>query len=227
MKYKTFFFIIFAFNCSYGQSVTVLKQTQRIKNEKEHGYSTMLGASKGEVEAALQRYLKSFGKAKQQEGVWIVPETTLNGKTYSKQLHALAKGGGEKTTAWIGVNFTEWAEDSLVIASQLEGLVKTFGVNFYRDKIQAQIDEAQRALEALERQQQRNLTENKNVTQRIENNKKEHLQLTKAIQSNRQDSVNLQLRFEQNLNGKDSLFYVLEKVKKALEFQKERQRKVN
>jgi hypothetical protein len=221
-----FLFLLFS-SSLFSQSVLVTKQKERVKGENAFGYATTLDAPREEVNTSLQRYLKTFGKPKLQQEIWVVAETSLNGEIVAKPLYSIAKAAGVKTSVWMGVSLKEWGPDSLKITTSLEGFVKTFGVNFYRDKIQAQIDEAQRAVDAVLKQQQRTATENKNLLQRTENNKNERMQLTRALQNNRQDSVNLKIRFEQNLQSKDSLQLVLEKVKSALEFQKERQRKVN
>lgn len=210
-----------------AQTVTVTKSQQRVKGENAFGYSTSLDAVKGEVNASLLKYMRTFGKPKQQDDLIVVPETTLNGQTFAKPLYAIVTGAGAAAKAWIGVSLKDWSADSANVPTQLEGFVKTFGVNFYRDKIQAQIDEAQQAVEAVDKQQQRNLNENKTLQQKIANNKNEYEQLKKALQNNRADSVSLFLKLDENQKSKDSLQMVSEKVKKALEFQKERQRKVN
>ncbi len=230
MKYRFLFFIVsFSFLSFHAlsQSVIVTKQRERVKGENAFGYATTLDAPKDELNASLQRYLKTFGKPKSLDEMWVVGETSLNGEVIAKPLYSSVKVAGTKSSVWMGVSLKEWGPDSLKIITSLEGFVKAFGVNFYRDKIQGQIDEAQRAVEAVIKQQQRTATENKNLLQRTENNKNERMQLRKALENNQQDSINLKLRFEQNLLGKDSLQFVLEKVKSALEFQRERQRKVN
>lgn len=226
---KKFFTIclFFASSITWAQTVVVTKTDQRIKGEKGLGYATTLEATKAEVNASLLKYMKTFGKAKQQDDLIVVAETTLNGQTYNKPMYALVSGAGSSAKAWIGVSMKEWSPDSANLTTQLEGLVKLFGVNFYRDKIQGQIEEAQQAFDAVEKQQVRASNENKNLLQKIENNQNEHAQLLKALQNNRADSIALYLKLEENKKSKDSLFLVSEKVKKALEFQKERQRKVN
>jgi hypothetical protein len=226
---KKFLFISLFLTSSLlcAQTVRVTKSEQRVKGENAFGYSTSLESAKGEVNASLLKYMRTFGKPKQQDDLIVVPETTLNGQTYAKPLYAAVSGSGAAAKAWIGVSLKDWSTDSANVTTQLEGLVKTFGVNFYRDKIQAQIDEAQQAVEAVDKQQQRNLNEDKNLRQKIDNNKNEYEQLKKALENNRADSVNLFLRLDENMKSKDSLQLVSEKVKKALEFQKERQRKVN
>jgi hypothetical protein len=209
----------------YSQTIVVKQEVQRIKGENVAGYSTTLEAGKSEVMTALNRYLKTFGKVKNQDAVLTVAEPLVNGQLQKNPLVGIVTGNEQKATAWMGHAASN--DSAAVDGSMVEGLVKTFGLNFYRDKIQGQIDEAQRAVEAVEKQQQRTLSENKTLTQRVTNNTSEYKQLVKAIQSNRADSVNLQLRLAQNKKAQDSLVVVLEKVKKAVEIQKERQRKVN
>lgn len=219
--------LFFASFMGWAQTVVVVKADQRVKGEKAFGYATNLEATKAEVNASLLKYMKTFGKAKQQDDLLVITETTLNGQPYAKPLYAMVSGTGSAAKAWMGVNLKEWSADSANITTQLEGMVKTFGVNFYRDKIQGQIDEAQQALDAVEKQQQRTNNENKSLLQKIENNRNEHAQLLKALQSNRADSVTLFFKLEENKKSKDSLVMVSEKVRKVLEFQKEKQRKVN
>lgn len=225
-KFVTLLFLLSAVN-SMAQTVVVKKEEQRVKGAAAYGFSTTLESSQEEVNAAMMRYMKTFGKPKQPDAVIINAETLLNGEAYAKPLYALVKGSSTRATAWMGINLSEWGADSTAIITKLENFVKSFGVNFYRDKIQAQVDEAQRAVEAVEKQQQRTQNENKNLQQKVVNNTNEYIQLTKALKNNRTDSVTLQLRLIANRKNQDSLVVVLDQVKKAVELQKDRQRKVN
>lgn len=225
---KVLLLLLFAPFITYGQTVTVSSQSHKVKGEPAFGYVTSLDAPKDEVQSSLQKYLKTFGRVKNQDDVLVVNEPTINGQLYKTPIVAYAKGGTAQATAWIGLQATSKNKDSVEQAAKpLEFLVKTFAVNFYRDKIQAQIDEAQRAVEAVEKQQQRTLSEQKTLNQKVVNNTNEFVQLTKALQSNRADSVLLQQKLVFNKKAQDSLVLVLDKVKKAVEFQKEKQRKVN
>lgn len=212
---------------SLGQTVIVKKEKQKIKNDNIYSFATTLDANTEEVNGALLKFLKGYGKPKQQEEAIVLAECIVSGQAYAKPLYGGTRQAGTVTHAWIGVNLKEWAADSAMVVSRLEMMVKEFGVNFYRDKIQAQIDEAQRAVDIVSKQQQRTLNEQQSIQQKIENNKKEYQQLLKDIRKNRADSVALVVRMNQNKAGTDSLRVVSEKVKQALVFQKERQGKVN
>lgn len=212
---------------SMGQTVVVQKENQKLNNDNIYSFATTLDASAADVNSALLKYLKAYGKPKQQETSIVLAECVLNGQAYTKALYANTKPSGASTKAWIGVSLKDWSADSAMVIGRLEMMVKEFGVNFYRDKIQLQIDEAQRAVDIVGKQQQRTLNEQQNIQQKIENNKKEYQQLIKAIQKNRSDSVALVLRLDKNKASTDSLRIVSDKVKQALVFQKERQGKVN
>lgn len=212
---------------SFGQTVVVKREKQKIKNDNIYSFSTTLDANAEDVNSALLKFLKNYGKPKQQEEAIVLAECIINGQAFTKALYGGTRQANAVTYAWIGVNLKDWAADSAMVVSRLEAMVKEFGVNFYRDKIQVQIDEAQRAVDIVSKQQQRTLNEQQSIQQKIENNKKEYQQLLKAIQKNRSDSVALVLRLDKNKASTDSLRVVSDKVKQALVFQKERQGKVN
>jgi hypothetical protein len=226
---KKFVLIPFLLVCvmSFGQTVVVKQEKQKIKNDNIYSFSTTLDANAEDVNSALLKFLKNYGKPKQQEDAIVLAECIINGQAFTKALYGGTRQANAATHAWIGVNLKDWATDSAMVVTRLEAMVKEFGVNFYRDKIQVQIDEAQRAVDIVSRQQQRTLNEQQSIQQKIENNKKEYQQLLKAIQKNRSDSVALVLRLDKNKASTDSLRVVSDKVKQALVFQKERQGKVN
>lgn len=213
--------------CAAAQTVEVVSQNKPLAGKKLTGFVTTLEAAKDEVTPAVMRYLKVYGKPKQQETHIQLLETTLNGQVFANPLYALVAPTTTGSTLWLGISKTEWGADSSKILPQLEQIAKSMGVAFYRDKIQAQIDEAQQAVQAVERQQQRTANEEQNILQRTENNKREYRNLKTAIQRNRADSVTLYLKRQQNMRSSDSLRMVSDKVRKALFFQQERQRKVN
>ena len=122
----------------------------------------------------------------------------------------------------------EWTvNDISLVEKQLEKLVYQFGIRFYRDKIQAQIDEGQQALEAVVRQQQRLTNQNKDLNIRLGNNGQEKIQLEKAIEANKLENLVLLQKIENNKKSQDSVAQAGEKIKKVIELHKDRQRKVN
>lgn len=211
-----------------AQSVKVTKETARIKGKNADGFEVELEGTVDEVNTALTRYLKTFAKLKLGANPMATSEAVIGGSVYKSPLYATIKEKGERTAAWIGIHSDEWAaEEAEKISKELERITYDFGIQFYRDKIQVQIDESTRALQAVERQQQRLATENKNLNIRLENNQKEKIQLEKSLDVNKLEYLKLMTQLEQNKKSQDSLAIALEQVKKVVEMHKEKQKKVN
>jgi hypothetical protein len=114
-----------------------------------------------------------------------------------------------------------------MVYKELETLAYRFGVKFYRDKIQVQIDEAQRASDAVDKQKQRLLSQNKDLVVKLSNNEQEKIRLEKAIEVNKLEHEVLLVKIQDNKLAQDSVAQAGVQIKKAGELHRERQRKVN
>lgn len=228
-KRSVFFFFIISISLSVaGQTVKVKKETARIKNDYADGFEVELQATAEEVEASLAKWMKSFGKAKSHGNFIAVSEPTIQEKKYTAPVYALNKQVGNIVSAWIGIESSDWSKNEAEeVSKELEKLIYDFGVNFYREKIQKQIDESVRASQAVERQQQRLQNQNRDLNNRIENNKREKIALEKSLENNRIELETLTKRLEKNKKDQDSVAVAGEQIKKVIEMHKEKQRKVN
>lgn len=210
-----------------AQTVKVKKEKSTVKGESMQGYSVELPGTGAEVTASFGKFLKTVGKTKQGE-FFTVSEPNINGLSYDQPLYATANENGKSATAWLGVNASPMEkQDAEKLDRELEKLMKEFGVKFYRDKIQVQIDESMRATQAVEKQKQRLLNENKSLGSKLESNKRQKIQLEKSIVDNKAEHENLLKRIEQNKKAQDSVAVAAEQIKKVVELHKEKQRKVN
>lgn len=210
-----------------AQTVKVKKEKSTVKGESMEGYSVELQGTGADVSASFGKYLKTIGKTRQGE-FFTVTEPNINGLTYTQPIYGTANENGKSATAWLGFNSAGMEkEDAAKLDKELEKLMKEFGVRFYRDKIQLQIDESMRATQAVEKQKQRLLNENKNLSAKLEDNKREKIQLEKSIVENKTEHETLLRRIEQNKKAQDSVAIAAEQIKKVVELHKEKQRKVN
>lgn len=213
---------------SIAQTVKVKKETARIKSDYADGFEVELEATAEEVDAALLKFMKTLGKAKSNDNHIVVSEPTIDGVKYTSALYAVNKQVGNLISAWIGIRSDEWGKKDVErVNHYLEGAIREFGINFYRDRIQKQIDESTRAAQAVERQEQRLQNENRNLNTRIESNKREKIQLEKSLENNRVELETLTQKLEKNKKDQDSVAVAGEQIKKVIEMHKERQRNVN
>jgi len=213
----------------FAQTVTVSKQQDKVKGENTDGYGTELEGTRDEIASAWAKFLKETGKGKNTGDLITINEPALGATVYPKGiLYATSSGGQEKGKVWIGLKEAEWTvNDISVVNNELEKLVYRFGVKFYRDKIQLQIDEAQRASDAVDKQKQRLLTQSKNLVVNLSNNEQEKIRLEKATEANKLEKEVLLVKIEDNKKAQDSVTQAGIQIKKVVEMHKERQRKVN
>jgi hypothetical protein len=226
-KFSFLMILLFAAGLVIGQTVKMKKDKSHVKGEHLEGFAVDLDAPLAEVNAYYLKFLKTMGKVKQSDGI-TVSEPNLNGLAYAQPLFASIKDNGTTSTAWIGINTKTWEKaDAEKVNKELEKIMYDFGVKFYRDRIQVQVDESLRAVQAVEKQQQRLVNENKNLNAKLEDNKREKLQLEKSLEDNKREKENLLLKIEQNKKAQDSVAVAGGQVKKVVEIHRDKQRKIN
>ncbi|MBX2965108.1 MAG: hypothetical protein KF845_03110 [Cyclobacteriaceae bacterium] len=227
-KFIILLFVSIGF-CAVGQSVKVSKESTRVKGENVEGVAVELEGTQDEVSNAFSKYLRSFAKMKFGANPITLTETIISGISYKSPIYATTKEREKTTVAWIGLKPTEWvnADEAEKVEKEFERIMYDFGIKFYRDRIQTQVDESMKALQAVERQQQRFATESRNLAIRLENNEKEKVQLEKSLEVNKLENLNLHTRIELNKKNQDSVAVAVEQIRKVVELHKEKQRQVN
>ena len=215
----------------YGQSISVNKQKEEVKNESIDVYAITLEGKKEDIAASWNKYLKEIGKMKLMvTNPMSISEPIMNGKTYTgKVFYAdLKKNNETSSTAWAGIKPSEWDEADVEDVNRgLEKLVYQFGVVYQRQRVQVQIDESQEALDAVEKQKQRMLNQNKDLTLKLSNNEQEKVQLEKALETNKLENAALKIKLDNNVKAQDSLANVSVQIKKVMDSHKEKQKKIN
>ncbi len=228
-KFTSLLICLFISAATFAQTVTVKSKSEKISGASADGYATELEGKKEEVASAWNKFLKEIGKVKNPGGTITITEPAVGLTVYPKGiLYATVEGSEEKTTVWLGLNKEEWVvNDVTIVTAELEKLVYRFGVKFYRDQIQKQIDEAQQASDAVDKKKQRLLNQNKDLVNKLSNNEQQKIQLEKSLETNKLDHFVLLQKIENNKKSQDSVANAGVQIKKVLESHKERQRKVN
>ena len=229
MFIKKFWLLLIMFvlaSSAYSQTVKVKKDNARVKGQNADGYEVELDGAVVDVEASLVKFLKPIGKGKQNDGVVSIAQPVIRGKNYTSPIYATVKDKGKMSSAWIGIKASEWTSPDDV-KKDLEQLVHDFGVSFHREKIQLQVDESNRALQAVQKQQTRLVNQNKDLNAKLESNKKEKIKLEKALADNKLELETLTKNLAKNKKDQDSVAIAGEQIKKVIEMHKARQKKVN
>ena len=227
-KFFLLLLCIFLSPVAHSQTVTVNKQNEKIKSESIEVFAISLDGKKEDIQAAWIKLLKGMGKLKQGDPM-VVTEPTINGTAFSGgTVYAGRKEGDKSSEIWIGINPSEWDNKDVTYANrELQKMLNQFGVKFYRDQVQTQINETQEALVAVEKQQQRLLNQAKDLDIKFGNSEQEKLQLEKTLETNKLENAALKIKLENNKKAQDSLIRVSDQIKKVMTTYKEKQGKIN
>ena len=221
--------VVFLASTAFGQKVTVSKKSERVKGESAEGYGASLEGKKEDVASAWSKYLKDLGKVKGGGDYQFIEGPAMGGTVYTTGiLYARSGGNAEAGTVWMGLRADEWTvNDIKLVEDAMEKLVYQFGIKFYKDKIQAQINEAQEALNIVVRQQQRLVTENKSLTTKLTGNEQQKIQLEKSLEANALEHLVLLQKIVNNKKAQDSVGAATIPIKRVVEIHQELLRKVN
>jgi hypothetical protein len=230
MKRALFFVSVFIITSNvFAQKVTVTPRDSKVNNENAGGYSSDLDGSAENIRIALGKFMKESGKTKSNGDMITIAEPVINGTVHAKGfLYATVNGSEVKTRVWIGIVKNQWnAEEAETILKDIEQMVYRFGIKFYKDKIQSDIDQAQQASDAVTRQTQRTQNEGKQLQNKLTANDAEKIRLEKALEANKLEDLVLKQKIVNNKKSLDSLANAAEKIRTVIEAHKERQGKVN
>lgn len=214
---------------SHAQTINVVKKNHKIKSANAAGHAVELTGAINDAETILPKFLKNYGRARSNVGFTSVANPFLNGITYEgKVIYATVEGNESRCEVWIGLDTAEWrGEDVPRILDRINKVVYQFGVRFYHDLVQKEIDESQQAFDATEKQKSRLINQNKDLNIRLSNNEQEKIHLEKALEANALEKVVLLQKIENNKKAQDSVANAGVQIKKVLDAKIEKQKKIN
>lgn len=216
-------------SAGFAQTIKVAKKQTRIKDTDAVGFASDVLGKTGDIENSLGKFLKEIGKVRSSSSFISVVGPTLAGTLYEGNiLYAKATGDDSKCEVWIGIDTAEWrGRDHGQVMDRVEKITYQFVLKYYRDLAQKEIDESQRALDATEKQKLKLTNQNKDLNIKLVNNEQDKIRLEKALELNKLDNAVLKQKIVNNKNSQDSVTTAGVQIKKVLEAQKEKQRKIN
>jgi len=229
MKYFSLLLVLASLIPAAGQKVSFQADARKINGKSADGNSVEILAPKESVNSAFAKYLKDIGKTKTSSGIISISNPLLGGTTWEKMIvYAQVTGDMNKTVTWMGLCKEEWPDrDTDAIIGQMRDLVYQFGVKYYRDQIQLEIDKTQSAVDAADKKILRLTSQGKDFAQKLVDNEAEKIKLEKALELNVSNHTLLTQKIELNKKSLDSMNNAAAQIRKVLEGQKERQQKVN
>ena len=229
-KFSWIVLFLFLGGVANSQTVTVKSQSEKIKGESTEGFAVNLDGKRPDVNSSFNKFLKELGKIKfLSSDPVVVTEPIFNGTVYPKgAIYALTSESGNVVTVWMGIKPSEWeSKDVSFINKQLEKLLYQYGIQFYRNKMQDQINESQQAADAVEKQALRFQGQGKDLAAKLANNELEKIKIDKSLEANKLENIALKIKIENNKKAQDSIANAAVQIKKVKESQIEKLRKIN
>ena len=229
-KFSWIVLFLFLGSVANSQTVTVKSQSEKIKGESTEGFAVNLDGKRPDVNSSFNKFLKELGKIKfLSSDPVVVTEPIFNGTVYPKgAIYALTSESGNVVTVWMGIKPSEWeSKDVSFINKQLEKLLYQYGIQFYRNKMQDQINESQQAADAVEKQALRFQGQGRDLAAKLANNELEKIKIDKSLEANKLENIALKIKIENNKKAQDSIANAAVQIKKVKESQIEKLRKIN
>ncbi|MDH5396564.1 MAG: hypothetical protein OEX02_00350 [Cyclobacteriaceae bacterium] len=214
---------------SYAQVVEVVAATNKILQESYPGFRTEIKADLGDVENMVKIFLRDIGKMRERNSYFQITEATIDGQYFGERsFFAVIKSGREVQNVWFGANLADLTnEDKEQIDKLLEQMTYQFAVDFYKSRIQMEIDESEQAAQYTERKYRKLERDGVDLKNKLEANEKELVRLQEAIQANKLEHEVLLLKIDENKLTADSTVVDLEKIRKVIEMQKSKKEAVH
>jgi hypothetical protein len=212
-------FILFIINLAIAQKVRVTESTEVIDKISRTGLSTIIELDNKKVEKAWEKQLKTYGKVDYSKGVYRIPVANIPSVSSSPcVVTSIVKSTGKGTMVWWSIDLgKDHVSPGSSAYKAAEKILNEFALQAYRDDINDQIQEAEKALANSVKAQEKQVKEGENLVRSVEKNKQEKANLERKLKENADELVQLQKDIEQNKKDQAAAAQDVEKMKKALE----------
>jgi hypothetical protein len=217
----SFTLFLFIYSLSFGQKIKVSESQESIEKIPRTGLSTIIALDDNEVEDMWKKQLKTFGKVENSKGVYTVALANVPSVSSSPcRITSIVKSSGKGTQVWYSIDLgnahvTSSGNSSAYKAA--EKILNDFAILCYKDDINSQIKDAEKALGNSVKAQEKEVKEGENLVKDVEKNKQDKLNLEQKIKENGDQAVQLQKDIVKNKTDQAAAGQDVEKMKKALE----------
>ncbi|HXA01140.1 MAG TPA: hypothetical protein VNW99_04075 [Cytophagaceae bacterium] len=221
MRHLVILTLLFIYSLSFGQKIKVSESQESIEKIPRTGLSTIIELDDNEVESDWKKQLKNYGKVDYSKGVYTVAIANVPSISSSPcRITSIVKSSGKGTQVWYSIDLgsthvTSSGNSSAYKAA--EKILNDFAILCYKDDINSQIKDAEKALSNSVKAQEKEVNQGQNLLKDVEKNKQDKLNLEQKIKENGEQAVQLQKDIAKNKTDQAAAGQDVEKMKKALE----------
>lgn len=220
-KFLSLALLVFIIMPVTGQEVEVSEYSAKVLDVRHPGFRTKITGEAGEVEAFLKKELRQLGKLRERNTYFQVSDVTLNGNYFEDRMFYAQLGINENAqTFWIGADTTGLGANSEKVLEDLRAYTYDFAINFYKDQVQKEIDESEKAEQYMEKQFNRLNKDSVSLQNKLIANERELIRLQEAIEANKKEHEDLLQSIETNKNDLSEAETNLKGIRKTLSLQR-------
>lgn len=221
------FYLILNINVE-GQVISVEESTTRINEMRLSGSKTRVEGDSRDVELFLKQQLRELGKVRDRNTYLEISDVTLSGDEYGERIfYAEIKGNETVRTVWFGADTEGLSELGVkLLTDKLNQFMYDFAIGFYKNEVQKEIDESEKAENYAIRQQRRLERDSVSLLNSLESNEEQLIKLQQAIEDNKLEHERLLLQIEQNKLALDSADITLYRIREVILKQKKKKESI-
>ena len=203
----------------FAQKVSAFETNKEIDDVPRKGMAISLQLDKKFVDKMWSKKLKEFGgKSSKVKGGSEIEgaEIPSVAKNPVKIISTVGKGKGGVEVWWAIDMGTTYMEKGGSGWSAAEKIMLDFGKEAYREDINEQIAEAEKAYEKAQKDYDKEVKEGEGLVKDVEDNGKDKIKLEQEIVDNAEDLVQLKKDQEQNKKDQEGSKKEAEKMKQAI-----------
>ncbi len=204
----------------YAQKISVNSAEERVDGTPRTGLSTVVILEQQDIEKAWVKHLKEYGKVEAKNGNYIVDKVIIPSiSTSSVKLYSTTIASKEGTKIFLAVDlgkeYVTSATEREYTATQK--ILHDFAVKAYRDDINVQIADAEKALANSVKNQEKKFKDSQTLATNLEKNRQQKVQLEEQLKKNADENVQLLQLTEQNKLDQKAAAEDVEKMKIAID----------
>lgn len=216
------FILIILFN-AFGQSVIVEEDSKNVGGSKRKGLSTSIQLDPDYVSGHWKDFLKNYGRVSTSGNDFTVEAPQIPGIATGEGtfIYSTIKKERDASSVFMTIDLGKGdMENGSEEYAKAKEMLHKFGVEVYRSDVQIQIDDAENAVAATVKFQEKTIEDGKKLEQKIIKNTEEKQKLEMLLEQNKNEKVVLDSLVVQNQLDQKKMEEEVIKMKEALEIVK-------
>jgi hypothetical protein len=195
------FFLLVSMSTIEAQKIKIQESSEMVENISRSGMFVLLELDKKDVEKLWIKYLKNYGKPSSSSGVISIHAADMKAiSDYPCRVFSMATVTSTGSRVWwaidLGAKFV--SKESEAEYKGAEKMLYEFAISAYRDDVNKQILDAEGALLAATKIQEKEVNEGIELQEKIDNNGIQKTELDEKLRVNKEDYARLNREIDNN-----------------------------